>query len=174
MAGILRGVLCSGLIFFASELGMAEDVFSARTLLNRAIDDATERLERSSCVQLFGSSAVRLLQTADYRLLPLGPPHYRGNRPAVRVAFTVSDRHMVMINLDGPFVNPRLPLLGTTRFFNLIDSRRNGAVVLSDNDFRALILLHELGHLTGTFEPEMGDVDKSRGNTATVMQHCFD
>src|SRR5215831_15729392 len=53
----------------------------AREVLNRAIRDASLRLQRRECAAFFGPGANERLTTAEYKLLSLGAPRFENNEP---------------------------------------------------------------------------------------------
>jgi len=146
---------------------------ATRDILKRTIEAAGRRLKRQDCTAFFGSESIERLMSAEYKLLSLGAPRFQGNEPVVTAARTIRDLNMIVINLDGPFLNPRLPLAGRYHYFNAIASRSNGPIILSDDEFRVLILLHELGHLIGKFGPDRRDTQKAEIANTAVLRHCF-
>jgi len=71
-------------------------------------------------------------------------------------------RNLIIINSEGPFMEPTLKVHGVR--FNL---------GLSDRQLRGLLLLHEVGHLTGKFQHDGSDPDLSRSYSKRVMEACF-
>ena len=148
-------------------------VTAAHELLARAIADAGERLKHQGCSDFFGPAAVQTLTSAQYVLSKLGAPRFVGNRAFVTAARTVIEENIVLINLDGPFITPRLIVGGKRYRFNGILTGEATPIVVSDSQFRAVILLHELGHLLGTFAPDTNNLKQNQANNRAVLGHCF-
>ena len=84
---------------------------------------------------------------------------------------------------DGvPTGNVTINMVG--HFFNIRETSTNSAgqpVVrdwsmgtgLSDNDFRAFVLLHELGHLTGKLGDDTNNESLSNAFNQQIMTDCF-
>ena len=148
-------------------------ISTARELLARAIVDAGKRLQRPECAAFFGPAALPTLTSAEYRLTSLGPPRFVGNSALITAARTLLEEKIVMINLDGPFVTPRLNYGGRRYRFNGILTGSQTPIVVPDTEFRAVILLHELGHLLGSFAPDTNDLKQNQANNRAVLSHCF-
>lgn len=148
-------------------------VHAAQELLTRAIQDAGKRLQRQNCAAFFGPDALKTLTSAEYKLMRLGPPRFVGNAALVTAARTIYEGNIVMINLDGPFVTPRLSYGGRRYRFNGILTGSATPTTLSDAEFRVVILLHELGHLLGSLPPDTNDLKQNRANNQVVLSHCF-
>jgi hypothetical protein len=146
---------------------------TARDLLAHALQDARKRLQQRECAALFGPAAQQTLSSAEYKLMSLGPPRLVGNEILVTAARTVLEENIVMINLDGPFVTPRLYYGGRHYRLNGILTGSASPTVLSDAEFRVVILLHELGHLLGSFAPDTNDLKRNQANNRAVLSHCF-
>ena len=88
---------------------------------------------------------------------------------SVRVvaALTLREFHLILINSSGPFMHPTM---SSTRIGGLGVDFRFG---LQPLDYRALVLLHELGHLTGKFKIDASDSELSATYTRLVRDHCF-
>jgi hypothetical protein len=78
-----------------------------------------------------------------------------------------------MINLDGPFVTPRVTYGGRRYRLNGILTGPGAPTVLSDAEFRVVVLLHELGHLLGNLPPDTNDLKQNQANNRAVLSHCF-
>ena len=148
-------------------------VVAAHELLTRAIKDAGKRLQQQNCAAFFGPSALKTLTSAEYKLISLGPPRFVGNEALVTAARTILAENTVMINLDGPFVSPRMNYGGRRYRFNGILNGSERPTVLADAEFRVAILLHELGHLLGNFPPDTNDLKQNQANNRDVLNHCF-
>jgi len=121
----------------------------------------------SDCGKLFGGQAgIDALLGASYR--------YDTDPTLVAMpgAAAETDRanRSVTINLAGPF-------------FAQVQTLSNGqkmdygaSLGLRGTDFRAFILLHELGHLTGVYGPTDNDGtnrDNQITNSTTVLKDCY-
>jgi hypothetical protein len=95
-------------------------------VLNEAINQARARLGRPGCLALFGPLSDSPLDYGGLSAAAAWDAAYRGNRPSVIAAATLPEHRMVLINLDGPFVNPRLLLGGDAHYFNAIGSAKDG------------------------------------------------
>jgi hypothetical protein len=151
----------------------AKNLAATRRALNRAIADASKRLERPDCAEFFGPGATESLTSAEFKLIDLGAPRFQANTPVVTAARTIRETNTILINIVGPFVTTRLALAGHYYYFNAIPARSAGPVVLPDTEFRVLILLHELGHLLGKFGPDRKSVERSQKANDAVLHHCF-
>ena len=49
---------------------------------------------------------------------------------------------------------------------------RHGTRAMTPDDYRAVVLLHELGHLVGIFGSDIGS-PLSQEYTEQVIEHCF-
>ena len=77
-------------------------------------------------------------------------------------AITLRQEGTILFNSEGPFANPRLSVYGVRFNYGL-----------GDEDLRALLLLHELGHLLGIFKSDAQDAIWNRDYTKTVLAACF-
>jgi hypothetical protein len=145
---------------------------TARELVSKAVTEAATRLDQKKCSKFFGETAKTALQTTDFRVVSYGAPVLREGKLTVPMAQTMPNHKMVVINLDGPFFNQRALAGGSVKSFGGIQPGTR-SVTLSDSEFRVLLLLHELGHVIGKFDPDSKRVDDSRWHTDTVVEHCF-
>lgn len=88
-------------------------------------------------------------------------------------AFTVAPApyRRVYLLRQGPFFNQQLMVqkpggTSATAFFDEGTGMRG-------KEFRALLLLHELGHVTGKFGPDSAVPGASAKNTQAVLRNCF-
>jgi hypothetical protein len=128
-----------------------------------AVVEAQRRLGRSSCAKLLGPSAGSALTSSNYRFVALGQPTLLPNgKVRVITAVTMTPHPLILINSEGPFVRPDISIRGTRFNFSLNDIR-----------FRALILLHEIGHVTGKFKHDADDPQQNWLYTQVVLRNCF-
>jgi hypothetical protein len=132
-------------------------------LIRSAVSESLERLNRPACLKVFGPTAAAALMSANYRLINLGEPKLLPNgKLQVISAITMRQHRLIIINKDGPFMTPSLAVRGLK--FN------RG---LKDLEFRALLLLHELGHLINRFDADVDDPERNRLYTDLVLKNCF-
>src|SRR5262245_31804128 len=107
------------------------------------------------------------LHSVEYRLVPMGKPKMLlDGSVTVVAALTLRDHHLILINSRGPFMNP---MMSSTRIGGQGVDFRFG---LSPVDYRALLILHELGHLMGRFKPDGSDSElaSDRKNPAPMRR----
>jgi hypothetical protein len=150
----------------------ADRLSTAKRFLDEAIVNAGKRLQRKECAAFLGPNAVEALNSTDYRVLSFGTPVLREGRLVVTAAETTPNHKMVLINLDGPFVSPRILIGGKYEYFTGLQPL-NKSITLSDIQIRVLIVLHELGHVVGKFGPDTMSVDESQRHTDSVIEHCL-
>jgi hypothetical protein len=132
-------------------------------LIRDALLQANSRLVRPKCRSIFGPDAVTALLSATYRLLPLGSPLLGSDgKFHVLSALTLKAEKTILINSQGPFANPKLRIHGVQFNYGL-----------GDQEYRAFLLLHELGHLVGRFKPDGRNAALSRQYTDIVITGCF-
>jgi hypothetical protein len=147
---------------------IAQITESHERILAEALDQALIQLQKPRCAEIFGPSAPDALRTANFRFISLGKPQFdRTGRFFVVNAKTILSARMIVINLDGSFVNPKL-----------VSGPLGSDFGLTPVKYRALILLHELGHLVGVFKPDVGVADptsneRSRQYSAMIRSKCF-
>ena len=125
--------------------------------------EAANRLNQPACSALFRPDSRETLHSARYIVISFGKPVLTANGKFNVVSASVDrERNVIMINSDGPYMNPRLVVHG--RHFNF---------GLKDREFRAALLLHELGHLTGDFQHDGKDPALSAAYTGRVLEACF-
>ncbi len=140
-------------------------------LLADAISNADKRLERPRCSKLFGGIDIArpALHNANYRFYDLRGPRVApgATKPSVVGAATIREANVIALNSRGPFVQQTLfvPGYGQQTF--------DGETGLRGSDFRALVLLHELGHLTTVFGPDAGNPALNQQYTNEVYRGCF-
>jgi hypothetical protein len=84
---------------------------------------------------------------------------------------------IIGINDFGPFFNPTNTFLRTSSGIQAFDylsffNRAHGAD-LNEDQFREVIILHELGHATGAFGPDANNPEDSMDNTKAVIKDCI-
>jgi hypothetical protein len=139
-----------------------------KAMVTEAADHASKVLQKPHCATLFGPGAAEAFRSVGYRFVPMGGPR-AGFDGSVRVvaALTLRDSNVILINSSGPFVNPAMSRTG------LYGRRVNFRLGLSAPDYRALVLLHELGHLTEKFRPDASDPTLSTKYSQLVRDKCF-
>lgn len=73
-------------------------------------------------------------------------------------------------------LNQTVTINSSGHFFSQIDSAGvdwGKATGLTGTKFQAFVLLHELGHLTGVFEPDSASQSKNYENSDKVLDKCF-
>ena len=142
-------------------------------IFDAAFANAYSRLTTNeSCCKYFGPDAVGTFQQAQYSFQKLAMPRLLpdGSLDWVGAATFSGGSGAIFINSQGPFINPSHLLYfrnGTPSFMNVTGG-------MSDDDFRAMILLHELGHLTGMFKVDTGEFAwRNQIYTNAVKAHCF-
>src|SRR5215469_15597485 len=127
----------------------AQSNASNERILAEAVEQALTQLQKPRCAEIFGPSAPDELRTAKFRFISLGKPQFdRSGRIFVINSRTILSARMIVINPDGAFVNTKLLAGPLESDFGL-----------SPVKSRALILLHELGHLVGVFKADFGVED---------------
>lgn len=140
---------------------------------NRAWEAAVSLLEKEKCADLFGGrgTAFAALSGATFRFLPLGGATVDENNIA-HVIGAATTGNAVFINTQGPFRNTNILVQypdGRVEF-RTVDFN---AGVPSGRQFAALLLLHELGHLTGVFQSDANNPELNRQQTQQVLDACF-
>jgi hypothetical protein len=135
-------------------------------LLRQAVDEAAAHIEKkTNCSLIFRPGAVEALKAAKYRFVRMGQPRLRlGPKPHYSVvnAATIREQNLILINSEGAFFRPRM---------TIDDAHFNYG--LNDRDLRAFVLLHELGHLMGRFEPDADNPELSQRYSDLVLRSCF-
>lgn len=164
MWNIKRAVLIGMTISLTSGTVVAQRVrWDENEQIREAVMEAQRRLKHHGCAKLFGQNASEILISATFSFLPLGKPQLLGNGTFHLVnAATIRENNTILLNADGAFSNPRMRV-GSVRF----DAGMN------EVQMRALIILHELGHLTGAFRHDANDPFLSRMYTEWVREDCF-
>ncbi len=131
--------------------------------VRQAVLEAQKRLSHRRCAQIFGQNPDQILLSATFSFLSLGKPQRLSNgKIQVVNAATIRENNTIILNVDGAFWNTQMRF-GGVRF----DAEMSGV------QMRALMILHELGHLTGVFHHDGGDAFSSRMYTARVRENCF-
>lgn len=147
--------------------------------LQAGFEDAWNRVTNPDCSGLrtppsevfaLGGGTWYLQQTlADttYRIVPFP---MRGSTGAQTV-----DTNNVMINLAGAFftATPDGNGLVTFRIPNPTTPNQTSTFTLGVADFRAFVLLHELGHQAGVFGADTGDPAANGQHSLNVLRDCF-
>jgi RHS repeat-associated protein len=143
---------------------------------NKAFAEAVSRLSDDDCAELFGGkdAALKALSGANYSYRDLGAAKYDGESKTIKVTgaatITSTNPPSVYINSSGPFRNTNLLVITPSG----VESRTvDFGTGLRGAQFGALLLLHELGHLTGSFEPDAGNYSLNRSYTQQVQDACF-
>ena len=135
-----------------------------RPELLEGFTEAAKRLQKPDCGDLFGPKGREVFLSATYIVISFGKPQLNSDgKFNVISASTDRERNIIMINSEGPYMNPRLAVHGVRFNFGL-----------KDREFRALLLLHELGHLAGRFKHDAADPALSRSYTTSVLEACFE
>jgi len=160
----LEQTLIAGLSMWAlSQDGFPQTKPDDSTEIREAVVESVERLNRPACSSLLGANARDILISARFVVISFGKPKLGSDGKFKVISASVDgDRNTIIINSEGPFMDPRLTVNGVR--FNL---------GLDDHRFRALILLHELGHLTGKFQHDGADPELSRTYSNSVREACF-
>jgi len=124
--------------------------------LQQGIDTAKKALQKKGCGAFYGGQGPQTLDATTYRFLDL-------NNPTTGAA--TIDPSTVFINSNGPYMN-FAPAPGKPGPFGLY---------WTQSQFRAFILLHELGHqlspITG-FKPDAGS-PLNKAQSGQVLSRCF-
>lgn len=117
---------------------------------------------------------MKALYGASYSYRDLGNRTYDNDTQTVKVVgaatYTNTNPQSVYINTYGPFRN-------TTQLVTTPSGVKSMTVDFgtgfSGAQFGSLLLLHELGHLTGVFKPDAGNDQLNRSYTQQVQDACF-
>jgi hypothetical protein len=132
-------------------------------MIREAVLEAEKRLEQPRCRRVFGDEAPQALLNANYRILPLGKPRLVGNgKFQLMNASTIRDVRLIIVNADGSFINPSLEANGVRFNYGM-----------RPVNLRAMIILHELGHLIGRFAHDADDPVRSKAYTDLIRKGCF-
>jgi RHS repeat-associated protein len=143
-----------------------------KAAVNEGIDEATRRLKDPKCAGFFDRDngdgyGQDLLNQTEYRVLPFG-----SGRAGTGAA--TNGPTSVFINSDGAYFNQNV--YGVSRDPSAPFYYADFGTGLTGAAFRALILLHELGHQTGKIGPDAGRgiaPGTNRGNTQRILDNCF-
>jgi RHS repeat-associated protein len=120
-----------------------------------------ELKKKPDCAKLFGTSGLSTLQNATYQMGFYFPPGSSTPRTNVFASTNVGTQ-TVTINIIGNF------------FKNTAAAQAASfQTSLSDTDFRAFVLLHELGHLTGSLGDDTTNQSLSDIFNAKIFKDCF-
>ncbi|HKV37416.1 MAG TPA: RHS repeat-associated core domain-containing protein [Pyrinomonadaceae bacterium] len=136
----------------------------------QAFENARDRIvNNSKCARLFGGrlEAIKALYNNHYGFSDLGRPSVVNGSATVTGAATLPTRS-VAINSSGPFMNQRLYVQAQMKWVTF-----NFGTGLTGSNFRALLLLHELGHVRGKFGADAADAALNRAHTQQVQDACF-
>lgn len=141
-----------------------------------AFNEAVSRLDDPDCAILFGgkTAALSALYGASYSYRNLGRPSYNSATQSIRVTGAATNSNTnppsVYINTNGPFRNTTLFVSTPTGVQSRTLDFRTG---LRGEQFGALLLLHELGHLTKVFRADAGNDQLNLSYTQQVQKACF-
>jgi len=140
-----------------------------------ALSDALGRLWKTKCAGLFKADATAKLKSAtfNYGAIPVDTSvSQNGLAPETWFAATNKEANTVTVNLIGHFFN-LIVAVGDGKAENWKAALGDLAAQLSDVDFRALVLLHELGHLTDTLGDDTKNPDLSDAFNKSILSDCF-
>jgi hypothetical protein len=133
--------------------------------------------EMPQCAEFYRANDPQFeekFMSAQYRFLEMGKPHLN-DKGIVTVTGAATHAEgkppaSVFINSQGPFFTQTMYVMGKSGFQTVdMGTNRRG------DDFAALLLLHELGHIVGRFGPDAGpnDSELNRSYTQLVLDNCF-
>jgi RHS repeat-associated protein len=143
---------------------------------NNSFNEAVARLNDSDCAKLFGglNAAQTALYGAKYSYADLGAPKYDSDTGKTKVTGAATNNALtppsVYINKYGPFRNTTLNVITPGGIKSPTMDHGTG---LRGAQFGALILLHELGHLTKVFQPDANNEQLNQSYTDQVLKACF-
>ena len=164
-----RIVNAFGILLVAGTVAHGQGTVEAeKVVITEALNYAGTLLQQPRCASVFGAGAAETLRNAQYRFVPMGRPKLRPDGTVlVTSAATLKEFNLVLINREGPFIQPSMT---STRIGGLgVDFRFGLAAV----PYRALMLLHELGHLMAAFKPDASDSALASSYTQLVLKSCF-
>ena len=141
-----------------------------------AFGETVDRLDNPDCANLFGGkeAALKALFGATYSYRDLGAAKYDPETQAVSVIGAATESKTnppsVYINSSGPFRNTSILVFTSSGAQHRTLDFETG---LRGAQFGALLLLHELGHLTGVFKADAHDAKLNREYTQKVQDACF-
>ncbi len=99
-----------------------------RPELREAVTEAGNRLQKPACGALFGPKGRETFLSATYILVSFGKPKPSPDgKFSVMSASADRDRNVILINSEGPYLNPRLAVHGVQFNFGLRDREFRGA-----------------------------------------------
>lgn len=124
---------------------------SSTAWFQQSFEDALGRLRGDpGCLEFFGVGADHKLIGATFRFAPLGAARLDSNGdPKITGAATFVDDNLIMINSEGNFMTQSVFVPGRSAMV-----RFDGRTGLRGVAYSALVILHELGHLVGKFDPD--------------------
>ena len=150
--------------------------------MRRALEKLNDKSNSDCLNALGGADALTKLFDATWQFGALDPPSITGNTASVLGAQVV--RTSVTLNSLIGFESPTGFVTTTTASGGISSTHWMGMLVPSSvttniDDIRAIIILHELGHMTGKLPadgpgaPAGTPADQSARNTKTVTDACF-
>jgi hypothetical protein len=134
----------------------------------KAFVQAEQRLNKPACSVLYGgdAAAFETLHDTSYRFVPMGAPQPDSRTGEISVRGAATSGRNVFINSQGPFLNQNIfvPGHGLMLFDN--------GTGLRGPDFGSM-LLHELGHGTHVFGPDVDNAVLNASYTRQVLKSCF-
>ncbi len=154
-----------------------------------AFDTANNALDNPDCAKALGApspeAAKAALQNALVQIRDLGAPvttvePQPDGGTIYRVTYNGGQTFGGVITLNWQtFVLPTTPLRGYLGLFgapqNLLDVWKTefGLNSLTTEQFQAITLLHELGHVLNGLLPDTNNLSVAEANTRTVIEKCF-
>ncbi|MEP6849477.1 MAG: FG-GAP-like repeat-containing protein [Acidobacteriota bacterium] len=165
--------------------------------LRSAYQEALKRLRNPDCAKLFTEWFLRyagetdaspalngtleydpaaVMRNVTFRYMELGGVGVNSNGQTSVIGAETINRSEVWLNSQGPFENRQLTVNGNTTSFDF----GGKAASLTQAEFGALLLLHELGHAYGEvngsflfFGPDSTDATKNGDHTQRIIDACF-
>jgi len=147
--------------------------------------DASKALGVEDCYKLLGFSsadaAITRLEQAKYRTGDLGPTTVDSDGAISGLPARTTGGVVDLNSTGGIFFAPQAvqatTTSGTTQTVNLLSRFESYFLLkpesLSGSLYRAVTLLHELGHINNAFKDDSGDPQLSMGYTKQIFQSCF-
>ncbi|GAB4240677.1 MAG: hypothetical protein Kow00109_15880 [Acidobacteriota bacterium] len=161
--------------------GVTEERKQQMQIIAATVQDAIRRLrERPDCAQfLQGSSGIdpaqklqSLLRQGRIQPADLGAPAFADY--TVTDAETSAHNSLIVLNTSGAFFNPARVVTSEGVVVNHLAAFNEAlGSRLDPGGYRELVLLHEVGHLTGVLEWDAGDPVASMRNIRAVLANCF-
>jgi len=145
-------------------------------VFDKAFDVGKKKLEKTACADLFSKTpgqASNAFAAAHYDNGVIGDlSRPSGIVPTTTFAVANQQSQTVTINVNGYFFGPRYQDLGNNISLDHWAGVLYGVENISDADFRAYVLLHELAHLTGAL-PDENDQARSDEFNRDILRKCF-